>query len=90
MGKGRERCKNGTSLGGLQRYLLTVGNSEAFERNPKVRITVLKVGTVTPLLGFKLLDPKKKRKSILSSSCDTVVTLSSYTISSSDIATTIL
>ena len=42
------RDEDGTSLGGLQRYLLIVGNSEAFERNPKVRITVLKVGTVTP------------------------------------------
>ena len=61
-------------------------------RIPKVSITVLKVGTVTPLLGSKLLDPKKKKKkkNILSSSCDTVVTFSSYTISSSDIATTIL
>jgi hypothetical protein len=29
-------------------------------RIPKVSITVLKVGTVTPLLGSKLLDPKKK------------------------------
>ena len=64
-------------------------------RIPKVSITVLKVGTVTPLLGSKLLDPKKKKKKkkkkkFLSSSCDTVVTFSSYTISSSDIATTIL
>ena len=48
-----------------------------------VSITVLKVGTVTPLLGSKLLDPKKKKKkkkkkNTLSSSCDTVVTLSSH------------
>ena len=49
MGKGRGR----DFPGGLQRYLLIVGNSEAFERNPKVRITVLKVGTVTPLLGVE-------------------------------------
>ena len=47
MGKGRGR----DFPGGLARSLLIVGNSEAFERKPKDRITVLKVGTVTPLLG---------------------------------------
>jgi hypothetical protein len=34
----------------------------SIEGIPKVSITVLKVGTVTPLLGSKLLDPKKKKK----------------------------
>ena len=53
----------------------------SIEGIPKVSITVLKVGTVTPLLGSKLLDPQKKKnkkKNILCSSCDTVVTLSSH------------
>jgi hypothetical protein len=86
MGKGRGRCENGASLD-------DVVCEKLHWRIPKVSITVLKVGTVTPLLGSKLLDPQKKKnkkKNILSSSCDTVVTFSSYTISSSDIATTIL
>ena len=57
------RAEDGTSLGGLQRYLLIVGNSEAFERKPKVRITVLKVGTVTHnSANFKLTEAELSRR----------------------------